>query len=93
MSHTYRDLRAAIDREIEAEDFENLAKQARQDAISEVGKALRAVREYRGISLRECARQAKISAPFLSDIERGRRSMSDGTCEMLLGVLMTVKQL
>lgn len=93
MSAHYRKLRHAIDKEVEAEEREIAAKQARWDAIAEVGKAMRKVRTYHGMSLRAVARAAKISAPFLSDIERGRRTMSDGTCEMLLGVLMPIRQM
>ncbi len=93
MSHNYRTLRSAIDKLVECEENNIRTRQAYWDAISGVGKAIRATRKHRGLSLRECARQAKISAPFLSDIERGRRSMSDGTCEMILGVLLTVRQL
>ena len=37
------------------------------------GPKLREVREARGHSLRQVARQAGISAPYLSDIERGNR--------------------
>lgn len=91
MSTHYRRLRSAIDREVEAEEEEIRVKQKRWDSIAEVGKAIKALREHKSLSLRECARQAKISAPYLSDIEKGRRSMSDGTCEMILGVLMTTK--
>lgn len=93
MSQLYKDLRSAVDKEVEAEENEIRAKQARWDAIEQVGKAIKALRIYRGISLRSCAKQAKISAAFLHYIEHGKRSMSDGTCEMILGVLMTVKQL
>ncbi len=93
MSTHYRRLRNAIDKEVEAEEAEIAAKQKRWDAIAEMGKAIKALRQHKGISLRKCAGEAKISAPFLSDIEKGRRSMSDGTCEMILGVLMTVKQI
>lgn len=93
MSTNYRRLRSAVDKEVECEEREIAAKNDRWVAIAELGLAIRACREYRGLSLRACAKEAKISAPFLSDIERGRRSMSDGTCEMILGVLMTVRQL
>lgn len=93
MSTTYRALRNAINREIEMEEREIAVRNERLVAIADVGRALRDCRKYRGLSLRACAKAAGISAPFLSDIERGRRGMSDGTCEMLLGVLFTVKQL
>lgn len=44
-----------------------------------LGKKLRELREHSGISLRELAKEAKISAPFLSDIELGRRFPKDET--------------
>ncbi len=41
------------------------------------GEKIKELRNKLGISLRELARRAKISAPFLSDIELGRRYPSD----------------
>lgn len=38
-----------------------------------IGYKLRRVREEAGLSLREVARRMDISAPFLSDLERGNR--------------------
>lgn len=46
------------------------------DAIT-LGAKIRDLREKAGISLRELARDLDISAPFLSDIELGRRFPSD----------------
>lgn len=43
-------------------------------AIATLGEAIRYLRLQRGLSLRELARRVGISAPFLSDIERGRRT-------------------
>jgi len=40
-------------------------------------KAMRARREKKGVSVRGMAKRIKISAPFLSDIETGRRSCPD----------------
>ena len=40
----------------------------------ETGRRARALRQKRGLSLREVARRMKVSAPFLSDLERGRRN-------------------
>lgn len=93
MSTHYRTLRAAIDNEIAAEEREIEARNDRWVAVAEVGLAIRAVREHRGMSLRACAKAAKISPQFLSDVERGRRNMKDGTCEMLLGVLMPIRSM
>lgn len=47
------------------------------------GKRLREVREQCGISLRELAKAAKISAPFLSDVELGRRFPKDETLMLI----------
>lgn len=93
MSTHLRALRRAIDNEIAAEEREITAKNDRWVAIAELGFCIRSVREHRSLTLRECAKLANISAPFLSDIEKGRRSMSDGTCEMLLCVLMPGRSL
>lgn len=43
---------------------------------AEAGKRVRALREKSGVSLRQLARDMKLSAPFLSDLERGRRNWS-----------------
>lgn len=83
----WEQVRLAIDREIAAEERELNAKNDRWVAVAEVGLAIRARRKELGLSLREVARRAKISAMFLCDVERGRRMMSDGTCEMILGAL------
>jgi transcriptional regulator with XRE-family HTH domain len=47
------------------------------------GQKLRSLRERAGLSLRELAREAQISAPFLSDVELGRRYPKDGTLLLL----------
>jgi len=44
-----------------------------------IGAYARECRESLGLSLREVARRMKISAPFLSDLERGNRHWTDGT--------------
>ncbi|MCE6957497.1 helix-turn-helix domain-containing protein, partial [Cereibacter sphaeroides] len=38
-----------------------------------IGAYARELREGRGLSLRETARRMKVSAPYLSDLERGNR--------------------
>jgi transcriptional regulator with XRE-family HTH domain len=40
------------------------------------GAWLRSVREDEGVSLRAMARRAKVSAAYLSDVERNRRGLS-----------------
>jgi transcriptional regulator with XRE-family HTH domain len=52
------------------------------DAIT-LGARLRELREFSPYSLRELARELEISAPFLSDIELGRRFPSDQILEKL----------
>ena len=44
-----------------------------------IGAYAREYRESLGLSLREVARRMKISAPFLSDLERGNRHWTDAT--------------
>jgi transcriptional regulator with XRE-family HTH domain len=44
---------------------------------AEAGKRIRAARIAGNISLRSLAGKMHISAPFLSDLERGRRNWSD----------------
>ena len=53
-------------------------KQLRSISTVEVGVLMRAMRMMspRKISLRECARKMGCSAPFLSDMEKGRRTQS-----------------
>ena len=44
-----------------------------------MGQRLREMRERAGLSLREVAKAAKVSAPFLSDVELGRRFPTNET--------------
>lgn len=65
-----------------------LARHAKQDALKTKwwnshlelmrasGQEMRNQREQRNLSLRELARRLKITAPFLSDMELGRRFYS-----------------
>lgn len=48
-----------------------------------LGKRIRELREQANISLRELAREADVSAPFLSDVELGRRFPKDETLALL----------
>lgn len=52
-----------------------------------LGQRIRELRDERDLSLRELARQVDISAPFLSDIELGRRFPSDEILELLARAL------
>jgi transcriptional regulator with XRE-family HTH domain len=48
-----------------------------------MGQRLRELRERAGFSLREVAKAAKISAPFLSDVELGRRFPTNETLALI----------
>lgn len=88
MSTDYRELRRAVDDVVAAEDGVWHARMTLGDAQTRMGRALRACREAKGLSLRECAKQLKLSAPYLSDVELGRRSISAGNLECLMGIVM-----
>jgi transcriptional regulator with XRE-family HTH domain len=55
----------------------------------QMGAALRAVREDRGLSLREVARRVGVSPSFVSQVETGKANPSVGTLYALVGVLGT----
>lgn len=48
-----------------------------------LGQRLRDLRESAGLSLREVAKAANISAPFLSDVELGRRFPTNETLALI----------
>ena len=48
-----------------------------------MGQRLRELREHAGLSLREVAKAAKVSAPFLSDVELGRRFPTNETLALI----------
>jgi transcriptional regulator with XRE-family HTH domain len=54
-----------------------------------LGERIRELREQRDLSVRELAKQAKVSAPFLSDVELGRRHPSDEVLETIAKLLKT----
>lgn len=51
------------------------------------GSAFRTERLRRKISMCEIARRSGISAPYLSDLERGNRNCSDEVLEKLIAAL------
>jgi transcriptional regulator with XRE-family HTH domain len=53
-----------------------------------LAQIIKETREKLGLSIREVARQIDVSAPFLSDIELGRRFPSD---EVLIKLAKTLK--
>lgn len=63
------------------------AKNRFRDQNTILGEALRQARIESGLSLREVARRTKKSAPFVSDIERGRRTLTPRFLTHYLSVL------
>ncbi len=57
------------------------------DSTVTLGQRLRELRERAGLSLREVAKAAKISAPFLSDVELGRRFPTNETLAPIAQIL------
>lgn len=55
----------------------------KQNLAASMGQRLRELRERAGLSLREVAKAAKISAPFLSDVELGRRFPTNETLALI----------
>jgi transcriptional regulator with XRE-family HTH domain len=54
-----------------------------------MGQRLRELREQAGLSLREVAKAAGVSAPFLSDVELGRRFPTNETLALIAQKLRT----
>jgi transcriptional regulator with XRE-family HTH domain len=53
------------------------------DSTGTMGQRLRQLRQEAGLSLREVAKAAKVSAPFLSDVELGRRFPNNETLALI----------
>jgi transcriptional regulator with XRE-family HTH domain len=56
------------------------------------GERIRELREQHDFSLREVAKELKVSAPFLSDIELGRRHPSKDVLDRLASILKTTPE-
>jgi transcriptional regulator with XRE-family HTH domain len=56
-------------------------------AVGDIGAYIRAQREHARVSLRQLARTAGVSNPYLSQIERGLREPSDTVVEAIAGAL------
>ena len=54
-----------------------------------LGERIRELRESLDLSVRELAKKSKISAPFLSDVELGRRHPSDDVLKVIASSLGT----
>src|SRR6266542_314344 len=50
------------------------ARHAERDPVAQAGRRIRALREGRGLSLRDLADRSGVSAPMLSQVERGDTS-------------------
>lgn len=57
-----------------------------------LGERIRELREERDLSVREFAKKIKVSAPFLSDVELGRRHPSDEVLKMIAVTLGTTPE-
>jgi transcriptional regulator with XRE-family HTH domain len=57
-----------------------------------LGDRIRELREQQDVSVRELAKRLKVSAPFLSDIELGRRHPSDDVLDRLAKKLGTTTE-
>jgi hypothetical protein len=86
MSTNYTEIRVAVDRLNDCEDALGKANEALGDAWNEFGRILRKLRESRNMSLRDVAKKLGISAPYLSDVELGRRRMTDDRVESCLNL-------
>jgi predicted transcriptional regulator len=69
------------------------AVEATRAANRELGEALREYRVSKGVSLRAVATHLKLSAPFVSDCELGRRTLSDKHREAYLNFLQPGRNL
>ena len=57
--------------------------------MQNLGDRIRELRNERDLSLRELAKLVEVSAPFLSDVEQGRRFPKDDTLDKLARALRT----
>lgn len=54
-----------------------------------LGERIRELREERDLSVRELAKRIRVSAPFLSDVELGRRHPSEDVLKTIASLLGT----
>lgn len=69
-----------------------LCKLTRDSIMKTLGERIRELREQSDVSLRELAKELKVSAPFLSDVELGRRHPSKDVLERLAAILKTTPE-
>jgi len=70
----------------------NKCKLTMTEHMKTFGEQIRGLRELKDISVRELARQLKVSAAFLSDVELGRRHPSDEIMRRLAECLDTTPE-
>jgi transcriptional regulator with XRE-family HTH domain len=58
---------------------------------TEAGRIVRSLRSKSGMSLRTMARRMRLSAPFVSDLERGRRNWTENNFKLALRILNRTK--
>lgn len=58
---------------------------------SKTGAKMRQLREGAGVSLRSVADKLKVSAPYLSDLERGNRAWSGERIQQFAGAVADLK--
>jgi predicted transcriptional regulator len=94
MSTHYREIsHCELRLQLAEKGIENATAQRNAELIA-LGRALRAAREAKGISLRHVATALGLSAPFISDCELGRRALSAahrGAYLKLLRPLLSIK--
>lgn len=64
--------------------------QTQETDNAEAGRRIRALREAHGISLRRLAAAMKITPPYLSDMELGRRGWSPERFELAQAKIMEI---
>ena len=68
---------------VDTEESIDILQEGLRDLNLQLGKELRVWRQGSGLSLREMARMLRCSAPFLADVETGRRALGPRTWERL----------
>lgn len=63
------------------------APHRKTDLLSAIGETLRAVRNERGLTLRQVAEGAHVSISYLAEIERGEKDPSSRVLESVAGGL------
>jgi len=70
-------------------EFRGRCKLTDDNSMKPLGERIRELREQQDLSVREFAKKVRISAPFLSDVELGRRHPSDEVLKTIAFALGT----